>query len=126
MLRQIIRPEGSRVNSALSPAAKFGNLVFTSGAVGTDPVTGALVGTDIESQTRQTMENLDRILHAAGSSLDQALKVTVFLVNLSDRAAFSDVYIQFFSAEPPPRSCVAVADLGANVLVEVEVVAATS
>ena len=123
MKREIIRPEGAAVNPVLSPAARFGNLVFTSGMVGTDPDTGELVGDDIESQGRQTMHNLRTTLEAAGTTLEHALKVTAFVARLDDRPAFNDVYVEFFEGDPPPRTCIQAGRLGPGILIEVEVVA---
>ena len=123
MQREIIRIPGSKVNPVLSPAARFGNLVFTQGMVGTDPATGALAGDDIASQGRQTMRNLQAILEAAGTSLDNALKVTAFVADLNDRPGFNEVYTEFFLAETPPRTCIQGGQLGPGILVEVEVVA---
>lgn len=123
MKREIIRIEGAPENPVLSPAARFGNLVFTSGMVGTDPATRELAGDDIRSQGRQTMHNLQAVLHAAGTSLDQALKVTAFVADLNDRPGFNEVYAGFFAGDPPPRTCIQGGRLGPNILVEVEVIA---
>jgi 2-iminobutanoate/2-iminopropanoate deaminase len=123
MKREIIRPEGVPINPVLSPAARFGNLVFTQGMVGTDPANGELAGDDIRSQGRQTMQNLQATLQAAGTSLDNALKITAFVANLDDRPAFNEVYVEFFEGDPPPRTCIQGGRLGPGILVEVEVVA---
>ncbi len=123
MKREIIRPEGAPSNPILSPAARFGNLVFTAGMVGTDPATGQLAGDDVQSQGRQTMRNLQATLEAAGTSLEHALKVTAFVAELEDRPAFNEVYVEFFEGDPPPRTCVQAGRLGEGILVEVEVVA---
>lgn len=123
MKREIIRPEGAQVNPVLSPAARFGNLVFTQGMVGTDPATGKLVGDDIRSQGRQTMQNLQATLEAAGTSLANALKVTAFVADLDDRPGFNEAYGEFFQGDPPPRTCIQGGRLGPGILVEVEVVA---
>ncbi len=121
--RQIIRPDGTAGNPVLVPAVRYGDLVFTSGMIGRDNATGQLVGSDIRSQARQTMENLRAALAAAGTSLDHALKVTAFVANLDDRPAFNEVYGEFFAGDPPARTCIQGGRLGEGVLVEVEVVA---
>lgn len=123
MQREIIRPNGSKHNPILSPGARFGNLVFTQGMVGTDPATGQLAGDDIASQGRQTMKNLQAILEEAGTSLDNALKVTGFVADLDDRSGFNEVYKEFFHGDPPPRTCIQGGRLGPGILVEVEVIA---
>lgn len=123
MQREIIRPSGSKHNPILSPGARFGNLVFTQGMVGTNPATGQLAGDDIASQGRQTMRNLQAVLEAAGTSLEHALKVTAFVADLDDRPGFNDVYKEFFQGDPPPRTCIQGGRLGPGILVEVEVIA---
>ncbi len=123
MQREIIHPLRAAVNPILSPAAKFGNLVFTAGTVGTDPATGTLAGEDIATQGRQTMMNLQAVLATAGTSLANALKVTTFVADLADRPAFNEIYKDFFAADPPPRTCIQGGRLGPGILVEVEVIA---
>lgn len=123
MQRQIIRPDGFALNPVLVPAVRFGDLVYTAGMVGHDPATGDMVGDDIRSQGRQTMANLQAALVAAGTSLDNSLKVTAFVADLADRPAFNEVYREFFTADPPARTCIQGGSLGEGVLVEVEVVA---
>jgi 2-iminobutanoate/2-iminopropanoate deaminase len=122
MKREIIRPDGAAANPILSPAVKFGNLVFTAGMVGRDPTTGEIAG-DIQRQAAQTMRNLQAALTAAGTSLDQALKVTAFVADLDDRPAFNEVYRTFFTGDPPARTCIQGGRLGDGILVEVEVIA---
>lgn len=121
--REIIVPEGTKSNPILSPVAKFGNIVFTAGMVGTDPATGQMAGDDIESQGRQVMENLKAALEAAGTSLDNALKVTGFVSKLEYRTPFNEIYKEYFKdVAPPVRTCIE-GYLGEGVLVEVDVVA---
>lgn len=105
-----------------SQAVVYGNIVFTSGQIAIDPATGALAGDDIVTQTEQVMKNLGAVLAAAGSSYDKAIKTTCFLANISDFAAFNEIYGKYFT-EKPARSCVAVKDLPKAALVEVEVIA---
>ena len=105
-----------------SQAIAFGNLLFTSGQIPLDPVSGTIVGETITEQATQVMKNLGEVLKAAGSSYEQAIKTTCFLANMEDFAAFNAVYSQYFT-QKPARSCVAVKTLPKNVLVEVEVIA---
>ena len=105
-----------------SQALKCGNLVFTSGQIAIDPADGQVHATTIEEQTEQVCKNLCEVLKAAGTSIDNAVKTTCFLANMSDFAAFNAVYGKYFT-EKPARSCVAVKELPKNVLVEVDVIA---
>ena len=105
-----------------SQAVKVGNMVFTSGQIPLDPVTGTIKGETIAEQTRQVMQNLSAVLSAAGTSFDNAVKTTCFLADISDFAAFNEVYAEYITSAPA-RSCVAVKDLPKGALVEVEVTA---
>ena len=105
-----------------SQAMKVGNLVYTSGQIPIDPATGNIESQDITGQTEQVMKNLDAVLAAAGSSFDKAVQTLCFLKDMSDFAAFNEVYAKYFTGKPA-RSCVAVAALPKGALVEVEVVA---
>ena len=103
-------------------AIKAGGFVFTSGQIAIDPATGAVEQTTIEGQTEQVCKNLCAVLGAAGSSLDKAVKTVCFLAEMSDFAAFNEVYGKYFVSKPA-RSCVAAKQLPRGVLVEVEVIA---
>ncbi len=105
-----------------SQAIVCGSMVFTSGQIPLNPVSGQVVGATIEEQTEQVMKNLGAVLTAAGSSFEKAVKTTCFLADIADFAAFNGVYGKYFT-EKPARSCVAVKDLPKGVKVEVEVVA---
>ena len=105
-----------------SQAIVHGDMVFTSGQIAINPVTGNVEAEDIVSQTEQVMKNLGSVLAAAGSSYEKAIKTTCFLADIADFAAFNEVYAKYFT-EKPARSCVAVKTLPKNVLVEVEVIA---
>ncbi len=123
-MRQIIHTD--KAPAAIGPysqAISVGDLVFTSGQIPLDPVTGTVVGTDIRTQTEQVMQNLAAVLAAAGASLDEAVKTTCFLSDMADFAAFNEVYAAHIKSAPA-RSCVAVKALPKGVLVEVEVIAA--
>ena len=105
-----------------SQAIVHGDLVFTSGQIPINPQTGNVDAEGIVAQTEQVMKNLDAVLTAAGSSFEKAIKTTCFLSDMSDFAAFNEVYAKYFT-EKPARSCVAVKTLPKGVLVEVEVIA---
>jgi len=101
-----------------------GDTVYVSGQVGIDPGTGEVVEGGIRAETRRTMENLAAILEAAGSSLEDAVKVTAFLADMDDFEAFNEVYAEFFDGRLPARSTVEVSALSSDFAVEIEVVAA--
>lgn len=105
-----------------SQAIVHGDLVFTSGQIPINPETGNVDAEGITAQTEQVMQNLQAVLTAAGASFESAIKTTCFLSDMSDFAAFNEVYARYFT-EKPARSCVAVKTLPKSVLVEVEVIA---
>ncbi|MPM33430.1 2-iminobutanoate/2-iminopropanoate deaminase [bioreactor metagenome] len=98
------------------------SMVYTSGQIPIDPETGALQGSDIVSQTEQTIKNLTAIMNAAGSSIEKAFKTTCYLKDIRDFAAFNAVYEKYFTGKPA-RSCVEVSALPKGALVEIEVIA---
>lgn len=111
------------VNPLLSHAVRVGDLVFTSGFVAIDPVTGKPIGGDIRAQTQRVIENLELVLEAAGTTLDQAVKATVYLRNWEDFDAFNEVYHEYFPQDPPSRTCTQAGRLGGQFLVEIELIA---
>lgn len=116
--------------AAIGPYAQAvisGGLVYTSGQIAVDPATGQVEAQDIAGQTEQIMKNLAAVLKAANSSFAQVIKTTCFLADMSDFAAFNEVYGRYFTgAALPARSCVAVRSLPKGVLAEVEVIAETA
>lgn len=104
-------------------AIRANGFVFTAGQIALDPRTGNLIGGGIDAQTRQVLENLKAVLTAAGSSLDQVVKATVFLKNMADFQAVNDVYAEYFGDSKPARSAVAVTDLPKGALIEIDLVA---
>ncbi len=106
-----------------SQAVIAGSLVFCSGQIPLNPETGELVGSSISEQTRQVIKNLQAVLEAAGCSLDDVVKTTVFLKDMNHFAAMNEVYAEFFGNNPPARAAVEVARLPKDVLVEIEAVA---
>lgn len=106
-----------------SQAIRMGNLVFTSGQIALDPSTGKLVEGDVVAQTQQVMRNLEAVLAAASSNLNNVIKTTVFLQNMNDFPIFNQTYAQYFPVNPPARSTVEVAKLPLGGLVEIECVA---
>ena len=104
-------------------AIKANGLVYTAGQIPIDPKTANFVAGGIKEQTRQVLENLKAVLEAAGSSLDRAVKATVFLKNMSDFAAMNEIYTEYLGSAKPARSTVAVAELPRDALVEIDLVA---
>ena len=124
MQRQIVAtPKAPAAIGPYSQAVRVGDLVFTAGQIPLDPATGQLVAGGIEAQTRQALTNLSAVLEAAGTSLANALKTTVFLADMAEFKAMNGVYAEFFPAAPPARSTVQVAGLPLGARVEIEVVA---
>ena len=105
-----------------SQAAIVGNMVYTSGQIPIIPETGELAE-GLEAQAHQVFKNLTELLKASGTDISKAVKTTVFIKHMDDFAAINAIYAQYFSEPFPARSCVEVAKLPKNVLLECEVVA---
>ena len=106
-----------------SQGVRANGLVFTAGQVAFDPKTQQIVDGDISAQTERVMQNLSAILTAAGCSMQDVIRSTVFLKNMDDFAAMNAVYAKYFSAAPPARSTVEVSRLPKNALVEIDMIA---
>lgn len=105
-----------------SQAQIVGNLVYTSGQIGVDPATG-VAPEGVEAQAHQVFKNLCELLKAAGSDISKVVKTTVFIKNMDDFALINSIYGQYFTEPYPARSCVEVARLPKDLLVECEVIA---
>jgi 2-iminobutanoate/2-iminopropanoate deaminase len=119
----IATDRGPKAIGPYSQAIKANGFVFVSGQIPLDPRTQQLIEGDIARQTELVLENLKGIVEAAGSSLDRAVKTTVFLADLKDFAAMNEVYGRYFPSNPPARSTVEVARLPRDVRVEIELFA---
>ncbi|HCJ91329.1 MAG: RidA family protein [Acidaminococcaceae bacterium] len=106
-----------------SQGVRAGGFIFISGQLPVDPATGEMPKGSIRELTRQSLTNIKHILEAAGSSMDNVVKTTVFLKDLSDFAAMNQAYAEFFPADCPARSCVQAAALPKDAAVEIEVIA---
>ena len=106
-----------------SQAIKSGGFVWCSGQIPIDPAVNAVTATTIEGQTRQAITNLRNVLEAAGSELEKVVKTTVFISDMNNFAALNAVYAELFGETKPARSCVEVARLPKDVMVEIEAVA---
>jgi len=106
-----------------SQAVKTENLIFCSGQIPIDPQTGEFVSGDVAEQTEQVLKNLSAVLKAAGSDLNNVVKTTVFLVDMSDFTAMNEVYARYFSENKPARATVQAARLPRDARVEIECIA---
>jgi len=107
-----------------SQAIAYGGLLFVSGQIAWDPAAGRAIDGGFEAQVRRVLDNLQAILEAGGTSLQNVLKTTCFLADLGDAPAFNRVYREYFPVDPPARSTFQVAGLSPGVLVEIEAIAA--
>lgn len=108
-----------------SQAIKAGGLVFCSGQIPIDPVTGEFISADIAEQTEQVLKNLSEVLVAAGTNLGDVVKTTVFLADMNDFAAMNEVYGKYFNENKPARATVQAARLPRDAKVEIDCIALT-
>ena len=106
-----------------SQAIKAGNMIYTSGQLHINPENGELIKGDIQAQTRQSLENVKVILEEAGATLEDVVKVTIFMTDISKFSLLNQTYGEYFSQHKPARSCVGVKELPLGGEVEIEVVA---
>ena len=124
MAKEVIATD--KAPAAIGPyvqATKVGEMIFTSGQIPLDPATMEIVTGGIEEQAERVMKNLVAVLHAAGADASNVVKTTCFLSDMNNFVAFNQVYARYFSDAAPARSCVEVARLPKDVLVEVEAIA---
>ena len=119
----IVTEDAPKPIGPYSAGIRAGNFIFTAGQVGIDPQTGQMVSGGIEEQTRRVLTNVKNILAAAGTSMDQVVKTTVFMADMNEFAKMNAIYAEFFPSNPPARSTFGVAALPMNARVEIEVVA---
>ena len=106
-----------------SQAVKVGNLLFTSGMIPIDPESNTLVEGGIEVQAERALQNVKALLEASGTSMDKVVKTVVFIKNMDDFAKVDEIYAKYFTSDFPARSCVEVARLPKDVLIEMEAIA---
>jgi len=126
MKKQVMTDNAPKAIGPYSQGIIANGFVFCSGQIPIDPATGELNQGTIEGQTRQVLKNVSAVLEAAGSSLDEAVKVTVFLQDMNDFGKMNAVYAEFFKAPNPARAAVQVARLPRDVKVEIEAIAILS
>lgn len=126
-MRQVISTDAAPAAAGpYSQAIRTGDLVFTAGQLGLDPVSGEFVANDVAGQAERALQNLDAILRAADSGFDRLVKVTVYLADIGDWPAVNDVYVRLVPEPFPARSAFAVRDLPKGALVEIEAVASVT
>jgi 2-iminobutanoate/2-iminopropanoate deaminase len=118
----ISTPDAPKAIGPYSQAVRYGDLLFVSGMLGMNPKTGELAGTDIESQAVRILENLKAVIEAAGMTLQNVLKSTVFLKDMNDFAKFNEIYGRYFPDAPPARETVQVAKLPRDAAIEISVI----
>jgi 2-iminobutanoate/2-iminopropanoate deaminase len=123
MREEIATDRAPQAIGPYSQAVRAGSHIYCSGQVPIDPATGLIIDGDISVQTRQVLTNLSRVLEAAGASLDQVVKTTVYLADMDDFAAMNAVYGTFFSSPAPARSTIQAARLPRDARVEIDVIA---
>jgi len=106
-----------------SQAIQVGEFLFTSGQLPVDPASGEIVAGGVQEQTDRALANLQAVLAAAGASLADVIKTTLYIKNMADFGIINETYGKYFNGNPPARSCVEVARLPKDVLVEVEAIA---
>ncbi len=124
-MKQIRTDNAPAAIGPYSQAITEGSLIFTSGQLPIDPTMGELCHRDIATAARQVLRNLQAVLVAGGANMDTVVKTTVFLKDMRDFQVFNGVYAEFFKEPFPARSCVQVAALPKDALVEIEAVAVT-
>jgi len=123
-VREIITAEkGPKAIGPYSQAVKANGFIFTAGQVALDPVTGQMAQGGIAAETARVLENLKAVVGAAGSSLAQAVKVTVYLKDMNDFAAMNEVYARYFPKNPPARSTIEAVRLPRDARVEMDLIA---
>jgi 2-iminobutanoate/2-iminopropanoate deaminase len=123
-MKQLVTAAGAaKAIGPYSPAVKAGNMVFLSGSIPLDPVSGQLVEGGITEQTTRVLENIKALLAAAGTDFDHVVRTTVFMIDLGEFGAMNEVYAKYFAAPYPARSTVQVVKLPKDVRVEIDVIA---
>lgn len=121
-MKQISTDKAPSAIGPYSQAIKAGGMLFCSGQIPVDPATG-VIPEGVEAQAEQALTNVKNLIEAAGSSIDNVVKTTVFIKNMDDFAAINGIYAKYFTEPFPARSCVEVARLPKDVLLEVEAIA---
>lgn len=119
----ISTPKAPAAIGPYSQAVLVNGMLFTSGVIPINPETNTLVEGDVEVQAKQAIGNLKNLIEASGSSMDKVVKTTVFIKDMNDFGKINEIYKEFFTSDFPARSCVEVARLPKDVLIEIEAIA---
>lgn len=122
MKKIISTPKAPAAIGPYSQAIEVNGLLFTSGVIPIVPFTGELVEGDIEAQAEQAIGNLAALIEAAGAKIENTIKTTVFIKNMDDFTKVNEIYAKYFTTDFPARSCVEVARLPKDVLIEIEAI----
>ena len=123
-MRELVTAAGAaKAIGPYSPALRVGNLLFLSGSIPLDPISGQLVAGGIVEQTTRVMENIKALLEAAGAGFNHVARTTVFMIDLGEFAQMNEVYAQYFTHNPPGRTTVGVTSLPAGARIEITVTA---
>lgn len=122
MKKIISTPKAPTAIGPYSQAIEVNGLLFTSGVIPIVPSTGELVEGDIEAQAEQAIGNLAALIEAAGAKIENTIKTTVFIKNMDDFTKVNEIYAKYFTTDFPARSCVEVARLPKDVLIEIEAI----
>ncbi len=122
MKKIISTPKAPAAIGPYSQAIEVNGLLFTSGVIPIVPSTGKLVEGDIEAQAEQAIGNLAALIEAAGAKIENTIKTTVFIKNMDDFTKVNEIYAKYFTTDFPARSCVEVARLPKDVLIEIEAI----
>jgi 2-iminobutanoate/2-iminopropanoate deaminase len=122
-LKRVITLDNTPARRPYSPAVETGNMLFVSGQIAVDQATGKLIEGGIEEQTRKTLSNLRNIIEKSGYKMENVVKCTVLLSDISFYAPMNQIYMEFFPADPPARMAFAVKDLPLGALIEIDAIA---
>lgn len=126
MKRAVATDQAPKAIGPYSQAVRAGRWLFCSGQIGLDPASGELVGGGVTAETTRVLENLSAVLQAAGASLADVVRTTIYLTDLGDFAPVNEVYARYFSAPFPARATIGVAALPRGAAVEIDAVAVAS
>ena len=122
MIDRIKTSKAPEALGTYSQGSKVDNLVFTSGQIGIDPATGILITDNFKEEVLQVLNNVSAVLDAGGSSIDELIKLTVFIKDISNFKAVNDIFSSFFSTDYPARSLVEISNLPAGANIEIEAI----